>query len=71
MAHQTSNIDRSAETHPRHRHNWQRIVQFFLKFTFPQYPSDPTNPVEGQVYYNTASKHFFGWNGTAWKQLDN
>lgn len=27
--------------------------------------------VEGKIYYNTTDKHFYGWNGTAWKQLDN
>ena len=27
--------------------------------------------VEGAMFYNTATKHFFGYNGTAWKQLDN
>lgn len=32
--------------------------------------SAPTG-VAGAVYFNTASKHFFGYNGTAWVQLDN
>jgi phage-related tail fiber protein len=26
----------------------------------------PVNPVEGQIYYNTAQKAFMGWNGTSW-----
>ncbi len=26
---------------------------------------------EGTIYYDAASKHFFGFNGSAWKQLDN
>lgn len=33
--------------------------------------SAPTSPNEGRVYYNSTDKHFYGWNGTAWKQLDN
>lgn len=32
---------------------------------------DPADPVEGQIYYNSGTKHFYGWNGSAWKQLDN
>lgn len=32
--------------------------------------SAPTG-VEGGIYYNSADKHFYGYNGTAWKQLDN
>jgi len=37
---------------------------------FPQ-GSDPSSPVEGQIYYNNVSKHFYGYDGTTWKQLDN
>lgn len=29
----------------------------------------PTNPVEGQIYYNTVDKTIYGWNGTAWVDL--
>ena len=32
--------------------------------------SDPTG-IEGGIYYNTTDKHFYGYNGTDWKQLDN
>lgn len=31
----------------------------------------PGSPVEGQIYYDSSTHHFFGWNGSAWKQLDN
>jgi len=27
--------------------------------------------VEGGIYYNSTDKHFYGYNGTSWKQLDN
>ena len=26
---------------------------------------------EGSIYYNSTTKHFFGYDGTTWKQLDN
>jgi len=29
----------------------------------------PASPVEGQMYFNTETKMFEGYNGTAWKQL--
>ena len=29
------------------------------------------SPNPGQIYFNTTTNHFFGWNGSAWKQLDN
>jgi len=33
--------------------------------------SAPSTPREGTIYFNSSDKHFYGWNGTAWKQLDN
>ena len=31
----------------------------------------PENPRLGQIYFNTIGKHFYGWNGSEWLQLDN
>ncbi|MEY3480850.1 MAG: hypothetical protein RIQ71_1625 [Verrucomicrobiota bacterium] len=26
----------------------------------------PPSPIEGEVYFNTSDKRFYGWNGTSW-----
>lgn len=31
----------------------------------------PGSPTPGQIYFDTGSNHFYGWNGTTWAQLDN
>jgi len=36
----------------------------------PRTPA-PTTPLEGDMYYDSATHHFFGWTGAAWIQLDN
>jgi hypothetical protein len=33
--------------------------------------SQPADPIAGQIYFNTSDSHFYGYNGTTWKQLDN
>lgn len=30
----------------------------------------PADPIQGQIYFDTGTNHFFGWNGTSWAQLD-
>jgi len=30
-----------------------------------------TNPVAGQIYFSSDDAHFYGYNGSVWKQLDN
>ena len=31
----------------------------------------PSNPSAGTIYFNSANKRFYGFDGTRWKQLDN
>ena len=31
--------------------------------------TDPANPVQGQIYFNTTNKTFYGYSGTAWIDL--
>jgi hypothetical protein len=38
--------------------------------TLQSKPLPPEKPLEGQLYFNTSDKHFYGWNGKEWKQLD-
>jgi hypothetical protein len=33
--------------------------------------TQPADPTPGQIYFSSADNHFYGWNGTTWKQLDN
>jgi hypothetical protein len=33
--------------------------------------SRPATPAAGTIYFDTTRKHFFGFDGTTWKQLDN
>jgi hypothetical protein len=36
------------------------------------YPNTaPSSPQRGQVYFDAGDSHFYGYNGTTWKQLDN
>ena len=31
----------------------------------------PSSPTAGTIYFSSADAHFYGWNGSDWKQLDN
>lgn len=66
-------IDRNAASPDRIRRNFQRLVTFLANLAFPNYStaSAPANPIPGQVYFDITDGHFKGWNGSAWKQLDN
>jgi hypothetical protein len=33
--------------------------------------TQPASPVPGQIYFSSADSHFYGYNGSAWVQLDN
>lgn len=39
--------------------------------TLPNHSSAPSSPQSGSLYFNTTDFHFYGWNGSIWKQLDN
>jgi hypothetical protein len=38
--------------------------------TFSAAPTSPV-PAAGDTYFNSTDFHFYGYNGTTWKQLDN
>ena len=44
------------------------IANYPITFT-PQ--GAPTSPTPGTMYFSNSDSHFYGWNGSAWKQLDN
>jgi hypothetical protein len=31
----------------------------------------PISPVAGEIYFSSGDNHFYGYNGSEWKQLDN
>ena len=56
----------------RHSSSGTEDAQISEKGMIPaRLASDPGSPTEGTIYYNTATHHWFGYNGSAWKQLDN
>lgn len=44
---------------------------FTSSLILPNHSSAPSSPVSGALYFNTTDFHFYGWNGSLWKQLDN
>lgn len=40
-----------------------------LQARFQNSATAPTGPQEGQIYYNSGTKQYLGWNGTAWVDL--
>ena len=58
---------------PMHGPNAKPPEQSAPQNTLPQSlatPAAPASPNEGQIYFNISDKHFYGWNGSEWKQLD-
>lgn len=48
----------------------QIVSQLANSLTVPRYPDDPSSGMEeGQIYFNTSTKQFRGFNGTAWGPL--
>ena len=40
-------------------------------FVAPNFNNAPANPVMGQIYFDTNSNNFSGYNGTIWTRLNN
>ena len=40
--------------------------QIETAFGFPVFAAAPSNPTQGQVYFDTTLAQFGGWTGTAW-----
>jgi hypothetical protein len=38
-------------------------------FLIQRSPVAPSNPIKGQVYFNTSFNLFYGWNGSSWVDL--
>ena len=47
-----------------------RKAESAVRFVIPTVGQQPSDPVEGQVYFNTKVKAFLGWNGSAWIPLN-
>jgi hypothetical protein len=47
------------------------LANYFFGQLIPGKLASAPTPIEGGIYYDTADNHFYGYNGTAWVQLDN
>jgi hypothetical protein len=50
--------------------NWDLAQNQLLNAVIQQLSADPSNPVKGQIYFNTQSNRMFWWNGSAWIGAD-
>jgi len=51
--------------------NWTNGTTTFLTPIALTPQGAPSSPASGSLYFSSADSHFYGWNGVAWKQLDN
>ena len=38
-----------------------------VRFKLPNYSSNPSSPVKGEMYYNTSTNKMQYWNGSEWE----
>lgn len=50
--------------------NWDSSAGVIIE-NFDGTGGQPSNPVAGQIYFDTFDSHFYGYDGASWKQLDN
>lgn len=73
MATTTELADKADDTAVVHNTGSESIAgtkHFTGILKIPTLATAPT-PEEGMMYFDTVDKHFYGYNGTIWKQLDN
>lgn len=54
------------------RRFWDIVLETgaaIINLRFPNSSVAPVSPYEGQTYFDTSTKRFMGWNGTAWIDL--
>ncbi|MFN8349429.1 MAG: hypothetical protein U0X91_30790 [Spirosomataceae bacterium] len=54
------------------RRFWDLILEAgaaIVNLRFPNSSTAPTSPYDGQTYFNSSDKKFWGWNGTTWIDL--
>lgn len=48
----------------------QQARDYLQSNVVPNLTADPAGPVTGQIYFNSTTGKFRGWNGTAWVDLN-